>query len=147
MTSPDPTIANLLLVALALLDQCSDLLQQLEGDNSMMAYESAALPGSTIGKHLRHLTDHFALLCSSTQSASEGTETELSYDTRIRNGPAEVDAGAAEQGLAQLKATLRERAEKQWTSDQPVKLHAVTPFEVSTKSSVGREVCLFFTFT
>lgn len=141
MTSPDPTIANLLLVALTLLDQCSDLLQKLDGDSSKMTYETAALPGSTIGKHLRHLTDHFALLCSSTQQCMSDPETQLSYDTRIRNGPAEVDAAAAEQGLAQLKATLRECAERQWTSDQPVKLHAVTPFEVTTKSSVGREVC------
>lgn len=60
-------------VACKTLQQCIDLLRcSLDDDN--YNYESKFLPSSTIGKHVRHLYDHFRVLLESKQLKAKRTE-------------------------------------------------------------------------
>ncbi|KAG8726130.1 hypothetical protein FRC12_023677, partial [Ceratobasidium sp. 428] len=49
-------------VARAVLGQAVDLLQNTLSDDDQLTYQSKYIPGSTIGKHLRHARDHYVLL-------------------------------------------------------------------------------------
>lgn len=131
----DQTIQELLSVGLALLDQCLGLLDLLNGPHQL-TYTSPVLPGSTIGKHLRHVTDHYALL-----ARAEGHPLQLDYDARSRNGPAESELEPARDSIRDVKQRLCDRAQ-QWKAEQPVSLYAKTPFEVTVGSTVAREVRL-----
>ncbi|KAG8930190.1 hypothetical protein FRC01_003159, partial [Tulasnella sp. 417] len=49
-------------VAAAVLQQGLDFCKNTLSDEEQLVYYSKLLPGSTIGKHLRHARDHFNLL-------------------------------------------------------------------------------------
>jgi hypothetical protein len=48
-------------VAIDIINQAIDLLSSL-ADDKQLTYQSKYIPGSTIGKHLRHARDHYVLL-------------------------------------------------------------------------------------
>ncbi|GES78337.1 hypothetical protein RCL_jg15116.t1 [Rhizophagus clarus] len=70
------------------LQQCIDLLRCLPSEDKY-TYESKFLPSSTIGKHVRHLFDHFRLLLESKQLREKRkTDCNISeYDDQYYEGP------------------------------------------------------------
>lgn len=136
----DSTIENLYTVSSTLLSQCLDLLQGLS--HAQLTAEARCLPGSTVGKHLRHMSDHYALLCtaSAAQSSHSDAQLELNYDSRSRNVQHECSVDAAQIMIQEIKAKLRQECSRRLNKDTQVQLQAVTPFEVTTTSSWGREV-------
>ncbi|RIA88786.1 hypothetical protein C1645_773978 [Glomus cerebriforme] len=115
-------------VAYKILQQCIDLLRCLPSDDNYI-YESKFLPSSTIGKHVRHLYDHFRLLLESKQPKAKRAASEynfsdydnhnyeepkkdnskvwtVNYDNRPSNIPAETLRLKAIKQLEQLQATI-----------------------------------------
>ncbi|KAG2023814.1 hypothetical protein CC2G_001427 [Coprinopsis cinerea AmutBmut pab1-1] len=136
--SPDETVVQQLSVAKTVLNQAIDLLDNYLTSDDQLAVHSKYLPGSTIGKHLRHARDHFALLLD---CMAKPPPHVLSYDTRIRNTPMETSRSGAKQALLdtiqQLDAVVPGSK-----FDQPLKLHAITPYMHEFESTFGREVGL-----
>jgi len=115
-------------VAYKILQQCIDILRCLPSDDKYM-YESKFLPSSTIGKHVRHLYDHFRLLLESKQLKAKRTASgynfsdyddqcyeepkednskfwTVNYDNRSSNIPLETSRLTAIKQLEQLQATI-----------------------------------------
>ncbi|EAU93447.2 hypothetical protein CC1G_04426 [Coprinopsis cinerea okayama7 len=134
--SPDETVVQQLSVAKTVLNQAIDLLDNYLTSDDQLAVHSKYLPGSTIGKHLRHARDHFALLLD---CMAKPPPHVLSYDTRIRNTPMETSRSGAKQALLdtiqQLDAVVPGSK-----FDQPLKLHAITPYMHEFESTFGREL-------
>ncbi|KAG9011031.1 hypothetical protein FRB93_003481 [Tulasnella sp. JGI-2019a] len=144
-------MAAALYVAIAMLQQSLDFLQNSITDESQLVYESKFLPGSTIGKHLRHARDHFNLLA---QCIAHGPPFVLSYDVRTRDTPMERSLPAAiscfQNSIHDLNSLLssdtREgsldhgRFEAPLPSDAVITLNAVTPFTQVLQTSLGREL-------
>ncbi|KAA1114716.1 hypothetical protein PGT21_019379 [Puccinia graminis f. sp. tritici] len=76
-------------VAIGLIDQAIDLLHHVVVSDGLLSSVSELVPGSTIGKHLRHLHDHFRILFQCALSGQPGDHKVLNYDTRERNVPME----------------------------------------------------------
>lgn len=76
------------MAATALLDQCASFIQQV--DDHAYVTESKTIAGGTLGKHVRHVVDHFAAAVG----AYERGEI-IDYDHRERNVPMETDRRAA----------------------------------------------------
>ncbi|KAA1090406.1 hypothetical protein PGTUg99_004467 [Puccinia graminis f. sp. tritici] len=76
-------------VAIGLIDQAIDLLHHVVVSDGLLSSVSELVPGSTIGKHLRHLHDHFRILFECALSGLPGHHKVLNYDTRERNVPME----------------------------------------------------------
>ncbi|CAB4408944.1 unnamed protein product [Rhizophagus irregularis] len=114
-------------VAYKTLQQCIDLLRCLPSDDKY-TYESKFIPSSTIGKHVRHLYDHFRLLLESKQlkekrKTSDGNISDyddqyyeeqkdeskfwiVNYDNRSNNIPVETLRLTAIKRLEQLQTTI-----------------------------------------
>ncbi|KAJ6501727.1 hypothetical protein C8R47DRAFT_1211271 [Mycena vitilis] len=132
----ETTLSQLLQVSRIVLRQGIDLLDNHITSNDQLTVHSQYLPGSTIGKHLRHSRDHFELLLECIKSPPPHV---LSYDVRIRNTPMEGDRHAARAALLETIEHLDEvipGAEP----DTPLSLQAVTPFLQEFKTSFGREL-------
>ncbi|KAF8213413.1 hypothetical protein K438DRAFT_1564761 [Mycena galopus ATCC 62051] len=129
-------LIQLLQVSRIVLRQGIDLLDQHITSNDQLTVHSQHLPGSTIGKHLRHSRDHFELLLDCIKSPPPHV---LSYDVRIRNTPMEQDREAAR---AALLETIKHLEEVIPTADPsaPILLQAVTPFLQEFNTSFGREL-------
>ena len=86
--------------AVALLEQCAAFIRQTSDD----AYrgESRALAGGTIGKHVRHLLDHYRALLDPSVAAG----TAIDYDHRERNVPMETDRSAALGAIDELRGRV-----------------------------------------
>lgn len=134
-------------VASDVMGQAIDLLENTLTDDKQLVYQSKYIPGSTIGKHLRHARDHYVLLA---QSVLDKTSTEphsngqasatLSYDARIRDTPMETSITAAIEAFRDVTKTLEEIA-KYVPEDLPVVLKADTgPYEQVLKTTFGREL-------
>lgn len=125
------------------------------GDQQMRA-ESRLIPGSTLGKHLRHVHDHYRVLLDSIESSNRKSGDEaidLDYDKRTRVVPLETSAKSA---LQEFESTIeriqrifnpKQGQEGSWDVhlDKHVRLSATTPAEIELSSSLGRElwfVCL-----
>ncbi|KAF7339940.1 DinB-2 domain-containing protein [Mycena venus] len=113
-----------------------DLLDNHIVSNDQLVVSSQYLPGSTIGKHLRHSRDHFELLLDAVKSPPPHV---LSYDVRIRNTPMEQDREAARAALLETIKHLEEVVPGA-DPDAPIKLQAVTPFLQEFNTSFGREL-------
>lgn len=130
------TLAQQLVVARTVLSQAVDLIDNHLTTDEQLTVSSKYLPGSTIGKHLRHARDHYVLLLDSLKTPAPHT---MSYDTRIRNTPMETSlSGAREALLATIKQL--EDAVPAANLDQPLTLHAITPHMHEFKSTFGREL-------
>ncbi|KAJ7630627.1 hypothetical protein FB45DRAFT_978918 [Roridomyces roridus] len=95
--SEETTLSQLLQVSKTVLQQGVDLLDNHIVSNEQLVTQSQYLPGSTIGKHLRHSRDHFELLLDCIESLPPYV---LSYDVRLRNTPMEGGKQAARDALA-----------------------------------------------
>jgi len=106
------------------------------GTDERYIYPSQAMPGGTIGKHIRHAVDHYNLLL---KAVTEGKEDFLSYDVRSRNTPIETSISEARETLSDLVNRLKVIVPT-IPLDKPVTLHAVTPFPAVMGTSFGREL-------
>lgn len=124
-------------------------------DSQFIPSTSALIPGSTIGKHLRHTHDHFRLLLdslagtstapslsSSAASSSSLLPLSLSYDTRSRNITSETSHAAALESFVSLQRRLEVDTQRGRgvPAERRVLLDAVTPVVVQLESTWGREV-------
>ncbi|KAF8587307.1 hypothetical protein K439DRAFT_1630802 [Ramaria rubella] len=157
-SNPESTsLNNLLQVARIILVQARDILFDTLAADEHLTYESRLIPGSTIGKHLRHARDHFELLL---QSINSPPPFILSYDKRMRNTPMETSLQAAREAfsstitqLENLLAACEEDSDqgkgfmiingRRMNLDEPMTLNAVTPDMQALQTSFGRE--LWFT--
>jgi len=151
---PEPAgFSNLLRVSRVILLQARDLLNTICSDEQL-TYESKLIPGSTIGKHMRHAREHFELLF---QAIERPGPYIFSYDDRSRNTPMETsrqaayDAMSSTIGVIDQLLTTRGNDNEQgrcYTTidgrridlDEPVTLNAVTPYMQALQSSFGREL-------
>lgn len=125
-----------LAVAKTVLLQAVDLLDNHLSSDEQIITHSQHLPGSTIGKHLRHARDHFVLL---TKCMSNPPPRVLSYDTRIRNTPMETSRADARIALLDAIKQLEEVVPTMDFEEQ-ITLQAITPYMHSFKTTVGREL-------
>ncbi|KAJ6574775.1 hypothetical protein B0H19DRAFT_1125721 [Mycena capillaripes] len=132
----ETTLGQLLKVSRIVLRQGIDLLDNHITSNDQLTVHSQYLPGSTIGKHLRHSRDHFELLLECIKSPPPHI---LSYDVRIRNTPMEQDRDAARSALFETIKHLEEVVPGADPST-PLTLQAVTPFLQEFDTSFGREL-------
>ncbi|KAK7064505.1 DinB-2 domain-containing protein [Favolaschia claudopus] len=132
----ETTLTQLLQVSRIVLQQGVELLDNYITSNDQLVVHSQHLPGSTIGKHLRHSRDHFELLL---ECIKRPPPYVLSYDVRIRNTPMETDRDAAR---AALLDTIKQLEVVVPTADAnaPITLQAVTPFLHEFQTSFGREL-------
>lgn len=86
--------------AVALLDQCAAFVRET-GDAAYRG-ESRALAGGTIGKHVRHLLDHYRALLEPAVAGG----APIDYDHRERNVPMETDRAVALAAIADVRARL-----------------------------------------
>ncbi|KAI7872461.1 hypothetical protein BDF14DRAFT_1753717 [Spinellus fusiger] len=129
----------LLSVAISTLQQSIDVLSGMENDSLTIAAES--MPCGTLGKHLRHVHDHFSLLMKNMNDTPLHT-WRVDYDERSRNTPMETDRQAALQCLLALQEKLQSLAS--YDLDTPILLAATvdpnTEAKLQFTSSLGREL-------
>ncbi|GAA5908346.1 hypothetical protein JCM8208_000383 [Rhodotorula glutinis] len=135
----------LYLVALHFIDSFLSLLSTSVTTDDHITHTSKLSSGSTIGKHARHLADHYRLLLDGTSraaAASSSSPIEFSYDVRSRNLAAETSHAACVESFEQLRAQLAvvTREGHGVDPEHAVRLHATTPFEVEVGSSFAREL-------
>lgn len=108
-----------------------------------MTHESTLIPGSTIGKHLRHTHDHYRILLDAVpSSASMAGPLKVNYDVRTRLLDMEKEPQAALKAFTDIQGVL-ENAMGKVSLDKPVHLTALTPYRHELGSTFGREVrCL-----
>ncbi|EMD41661.1 hypothetical protein CERSUDRAFT_79296 [Gelatoporia subvermispora B] len=131
-TSPE----RLLEVANYVLRQGVGLVDDSLSSDEQLSVTSQYMPGSTIGKHLRHARDHFVLLL---QSVSSEGATVLNYDVRLRNTPMETSRIAAREALLETMAEL-EKVVPTMNMEESVTLQAITPYPQLMQTTFGREL-------
>jgi len=131
-------LSQLLSVSSTVLQQALDLVDNVLTDDNQLTVQSKYLPGSTIGKHIRHAWDHFTLLIN---CAVGSRPYVLSYDNRIRNTPMENNRSAAHDALVSVMARLKELGTTPPIEpDQVITLNAVTPFRHTFQTTFAREL-------
>ncbi|KAJ1766866.1 hypothetical protein IW140_000839 [Coemansia sp. RSA 1813] len=102
---------------------------------------SCALPGSTIGKHVRHVLDHFALLLS---ADPRNPAEYVSYAQRERNPAAQSSVAGGQDAIMKMVDTLRSAQEaRAIVPDAPVRIEDTMPGnneDAAFVSSWGREL-------
>jgi len=127
---------QLVIVAIAVLEQAVNLVENFLENDNQLTFASTLIPGSTIGKHLRHARDHFVLLVKCISSPQPHV---LSYDTRNRNTPMESSRSAAREALIEAIQDL-ETVIPNAQMNAPITLHAVTPHPQQFETTFGREL-------
>lgn len=116
------------------LGQCADLISRT--DAATLSAPSRVLPGGTIGKHLRHMIDHFA---AAADAAATGVS--IDYDHRERNVPMERDPGVALAAIASVRARLRDASIRPMAAPVAVRVMLTgTGEEAELRSSAAREI-------
>ncbi|KAI8997782.1 hypothetical protein BDB01DRAFT_772407 [Pilobolus umbonatus] len=138
-SSNEDQSSALYIVADKILQQSIDLLGTLKDEEYV--HMSVVMPGSTIGKHIRHVNDHFRLLFESLDDTLSA-EWVVDYDKRDRNNPSETDRAVAIENIRLLQQKLIEC--KQLPIDGPLILLATIDSEDANKyrfpSSLSREL-------
>lgn len=119
----------------AILAQCDAFIGQVPV--SGYTRPASTVTGGTIGKHARHVLDHFRAAL-----ATPSCEP-IDYDHRVRGGSVESDVAAAREEIAELRAMLRSL--DQGRIDEPVTARVMLTGDgvmADLKSTLGRE--LFF---
>ncbi|CAL1696432.1 unnamed protein product [Somion occarium] len=129
-------LKRLLEVASIVLSQAVDLVENSLTSDEQLSEPSKFIPGSTIGKHLRHARDHFALLVDCMSSKPPRV---LNYDIRLRNTPMETSRQAAKEALEGIVAQL-EKVVPSASLNETLTLHAVTPYPQIVQTTFGREL-------
>ncbi|KIP11438.1 hypothetical protein PHLGIDRAFT_99650 [Phlebiopsis gigantea 11061_1 CR5-6] len=130
------SLKRLLEVSTVILQQAVDLVDNGLTSDEQLIVHSQYMPGSTIGKHLRHARDHFSLLIDTMEAQPPYV---LNYDVRSRNQPMETSRRAAHDALRECIARL-EKVVPYQRMDEPVTLNAVTPYPQTMQSTFGREL-------
>ncbi|GAA6008253.1 uncharacterized protein JCM10292_004106 [Rhodotorula paludigena] len=150
----------LYIVALHFVDQFLDFLETAVTTDELLSRQSQLSPGSTVGKHARHLLDHYRLLlqgvsdADSPASAASSVATafpsstrapppiHVNYDLRTRNLAAETSHSACVESFEQLRAQLRHVTAqgRGVDAERVVRLHATTPVQVEVGSTFAREL-------
>ncbi|KAJ1949529.1 hypothetical protein IWQ62_006718 [Dispira parvispora] len=106
---------QLIYSAVGILNQAIQFVQQPGLTDELYIRSSRLIPGSTIGKHVRHVCDHFRLLLqalpnpgASTEGLEGNPKIEIFYDKRQRQVPTESHTGVAEEQMRELVHTLRQ---------------------------------------
>lgn len=135
-TSSSSPSEQLLSVAVIVLRQAVDLVDNYLISDDQLTQHSQSIPGSTIGKHLRHARDHFLLLvdCMSLPEPHP-----LCYDVRVRNQPMETSLQAARTALEETIARLEEVVFRHGLEER-ITLTAITPFSNVLQTTFGREL-------
>lgn len=125
------TCSDVLSPAFALLDQCSQFVRTLP--DTVYVAPSETLPGGTVGKHVRHLLDHYAAVIS--------PGAEIDYDHRERDVPMETDRSAAVCVIGQVRDRLSDLAAR--PADEAVTIRVMLTSMgdcASLGSTLAREV-------
>lgn len=119
----------------AILEQCADFIDQV--DTADYAKASATVTGGTIGKHARHVLDHFRAALTTPSSEP------IDYDHRCRGGCVETDIAAAKTEIATLRSMVRSLDEAKMGTQVTARVMLTGSGETADlKSTLGRE--LFF---
>ncbi|KAH8100506.1 hypothetical protein BXZ70DRAFT_907198 [Cristinia sonorae] len=137
-------LERLIEVSSVVLAQAVDLVDNSLVSDEQMTAKSQYIPGSTIvhlltpteGKHLRHARDHFMLLMDSVSTSAPHV---LNYDVRSRNTPMETSRKDAHDALSEAIARLKDQVPLVHL-DEPITLHAVTPYPQVVQTTFGREL-------
>lgn len=125
---------SVLTAAHAVLDQCERFVSSLP--NGAYTAPSRLLPGGTVGKHLRHLTDHYAAILVGLEAGSC-----IDYDHRERDVPMEVDMAAATRELHRLKARIVELTQTPHAMPMAIRVMVTgSGTEATLATSLGREL-------
>lgn len=123
----------LVAAAVHLLDQCAAFVEALP--ETVYAAPSETLPGGTVGKHLRHLLDHYAAIVTCPAGA------EIEYDHRERNVPMETSRAEALGAVRRLKDQLRAAAGREGRTPVVIRvLLSADGVEAPLSSTLGREL-------
>ncbi|KIY51368.1 hypothetical protein FISHEDRAFT_64358 [Fistulina hepatica ATCC 64428] len=128
----DDVMEQLAFVAKHLLLQAVDLVENHLQSDEQLTVEAQHIPGSTIGKHLRHARDHYTLLLDASTSPSQP----FSYDIRVRNTAMESNRAAA---IRALHETIQRFETIATDKETPLTLDAVTPSPQRFATNFGRE--------
>ncbi|MFM9994343.1 MAG: DinB family protein [Phycisphaerales bacterium] len=131
---PSPGTPAVAAAGLALLDQCAGFVGRL-GDAPYCG-ESATIKGGTIGKHVRHVLDHYRAALD--HAARDGT---IDYDHRERDVPMETDRRAALAAIAGVRDRLAALCDADLS--RPVRVRVMLAgdgAEAELGSTLGREL-------
>ena len=120
--------------ARVLLNQCVSFVGDVP--ESVYTAESQVMPGGTVGKHLRHVADHYqAILRGRRESLT------IDYDHRERDVPMETCRDAARRSLSSLAEELSTLVERDMHA--PVRIRVMVAgdgTETELVSSLAREL-------
>ncbi|KAJ1984942.1 hypothetical protein H4R33_004199 [Dimargaris cristalligena] len=157
-SAPSPSNRALLFTsAYLVLQQGSTLLRTLLLPRpDLMVRESQYIPGSTIGKHFRHLYDHFRLLLEALPANAAGatlpkedllppSPPQVFYDKRDRMVPMEKDPKIAAELIEDLVEKLRKLENRtELPLEAPIQVQALidgkSNYQLPLDSTLGREL-------
>ncbi len=134
--SPCQEWASVVNAAINLIDQCEQFVKEVPAP--VYATESMVMPGGTVGKHLRHLVDHYEAIVRAAASACEEV---VDYDHRERDVPMESSRDEALRGIDALRTNVRQLVDHQAT--RPVRVRVMVSsagHEATLTSSLAREL-------
>jgi uncharacterized damage-inducible protein DinB len=132
--NPSQEWLSVLTAAHAVLDQCERFVTELP--SQAYTKPSPLMQGGTVGKHLRHLADHYAAILVGLEAGSC-----IDYDHRERDVPMETDRDMARHELHRLKARVVELSSASHTTPMAIRV-MVTGLgkEATLATSLGREL-------
>ncbi|KAJ3188560.1 hypothetical protein HK101_009067 [Irineochytrium annulatum] len=154
-----PAAANLFSSAVAVLLQFRDVLAQVADSSdpaALFTRESSLVPLSTLGKHTRHVLDHYIILLDTVRrhlGDGRWTGDPVTYDRRSRDVPCERDVHVAQVALDGTCAALRQvesHIRQQRPSATRLDLDTVLAVQktvdpakadITVASTFGRELC------
>jgi hypothetical protein len=134
-------VNQLIWTSTVLIQQALTLLNENISSDDQLTFQSRLLPGSTIGKQIRHAHAHFSLLLEAITS-SQTQQWVVNYDVRQRNTPMETSTQSAKEALLSLIDRLEKLKDFHLRSEDPIVVNAVTPDRQVLQSSFGREVSI-----
>ena len=126
----DPVVC----AARAMLDQCAAFVRAV--DAPRYAADSSILKGGSIGKHVRHVLDHYRAIFAAISGS-----TVIDYDRRERNVPMETSPAVALDAIGRLRAEVDRLGSAAISS--PIRIRVMVGGDGSQAellSSIGREL-------
>lgn len=124
--------------AVSLIDQCEQFVKDVPA--SVYATESVVMPGGTVGKHLRHLVDHYEAIIRAMGCAGTSDEV-VDYDHREREVPMENSREDALRGLESLRTKVNNLRDHQPHRAMQVRVMiSGAGHEATLMSSLAREL-------